>query len=56
MEAWLVGLSLLLLSIVLLIVEQWYFGYDGEEVVEKLVVALANYGLMLIALEYGIGV
>ena len=54
MEAWLVGLSLLLLSILLLIIEQWYFGYENHELAEKMILALANYGLALIALSYGL--
>ena len=53
-EPWLVGLSLLLLSILLLIIEQWYFGYKSHELVEKMILALANYGLALIALAYGL--
>ena len=53
-EPWLAGLSLLLLSMLLLLVEQYMFGYENQELIEKMVLALANYGLALIALAYGL--
>jgi len=52
----LVGLGLLLLGIGLLLVEQYLFGYSDSETVQRLVIALTNYGLLLIAVAYGLRV
>jgi len=31
------------------------FSYQDQELVQKLIIALVDYGLMLIALAYGLG-
>lgn len=54
MEPWLVGTALILMAIALLLTQQFFFGYENREVAEKLIIALLNYGLTLIALQYGI--
>jgi len=53
-EPWLVGTALILMAIALLLAQQFFFGYENREIAEKLIIALLNYGLTLIALQYGI--
>ena len=50
----LLGLLLIALALTLLIVEQYVFSYENKELVEKIIVALVNYGLALVAYGYGL--
>lgn len=50
----LLGLLLIALALTLLVVEQYAFGYENRELVEKIVVALINCGLALVAHGYGL--
>jgi len=50
----LLGLLLITLALTLLVVEQYVFGYGNGELVEKIIVALVNYGLALVAHGYGL--
>ena len=49
-----VGVGLLLLALALLVVEQRLFNYQDSEIVQKMILALANYGLLLISIAYGL--